>query len=86
MNRNLDGTPITDEQLEALARDCGATESEIEAHQAEERMHRSWLLSITRQRRWEMLMDGQLNQDSSRTFVPKPRPTITIDPFFLNQQ
>jgi hypothetical protein len=89
MNCNLDRTPLTIKQLEDLARDCGTSEDEME------RMHAvhdktafwvSWLLGITRQRRFEMCCHGELVLDSRQHILPiKPIPPIVIDPFFLNQ-
>jgi len=89
VNRNPDRTPVTVEQLVAMARSCGMTDQELATQRGineKAAFWRSFLEGVTQQLRFEMCMRGELILDTSEPFVPKPAPTITVDPFFTNQK
>lgn len=88
MNCNPDHTPLTIEQLEGMARTLvdGAEMANQRGVHDKHAMWESWLLTLTRQLRFDMCMQGQLVCDTRQRFMPKPPRSITIDPFFLKQQ
>jgi hypothetical protein len=89
VNLNLDRTPVTVEQMVGMARSCGMTDQELAVQRGINEKAAFWfsfLEGVTRQLRFEMCMRGELVLDTSEPFVPKPRPEITIDPFFTNQK
>lgn len=65
MNRNPDGTPLTDEQLVAICKEIGVDTGPIFATH-NKGLIRSGLLEKTKQRRFELFMGGRLTLDTRR--------------------
>ena len=59
MNRNLDGSPLTDDELLSLTPDRAVAEVKIGGHGGN--MRRSILLDLTRQARYDLFLKGKLS-------------------------
>jgi hypothetical protein len=70
MNRNLDGSLLSDEQLFDICRDIGFTEAELSTRKAtlhNPNMLHSWLREVTCKRRFDMwTVDKVLKLDTRR--------------------
>lgn len=66
MNRNLDGSELTDQQLFDIAVEGGADPQTLRAAVAGhgENYARSILIEASKQRRYEMFWDGELKLDT----------------------
>lgn len=63
MNTNLNGTPLTREQLVTMAVEAGVPAEKVRTRVADlhnEALATSWLLSVTRERRLDLLGEGKV--------------------------
>jgi hypothetical protein len=82
MDKNVDGSEITTDQLCEMMRAIGKDPDKIlgDGHGAS--MQRSDLLDATLQFRYDLWSKGQLKLDSTM-WVPPPTPEHVIDPFWF---
>ena len=88
MNHAPDGTPLTIEQLEDMARSLGFSEHDLERfHSVNEKpaLWSGWLEMATSELRFEMMLKGELIL-RTEIYVASPPKNLKIDPCFLQQK
>lgn len=81
MNRNNDGTVLSDDQLIQIALDHGITEHQLGKVRAlhNSNLIRSALLVMTAEARLDLMSEGKLKLGTNEDFMPKPIPGIDAE-------